>query len=56
MQKKTFNLIVGVTGGIAAIASAVVAFVQPAYTPAIIASIGIAETAITEIVSQFVKS
>ena len=55
MSKKTFNLIVGVSGGIGAIASAVVAYIQPLYTPAIIASIGIAETAITEICSLFVK-
>jgi hypothetical protein len=55
MSKKTFNLVVGISGGIAAIASAVVAYAEPAFTPAIIGSIGIAETATTEICSLFVK-
>ncbi len=55
MSKKTFNLVVGISGGIAAIASAVVAYVEPAFTPAIIGAIGIAETATTEICSLFVK-
>lgn len=55
MSKKVFNLVVGISGGIAAIASAVVAYVEPAFTPAIIGAIGIAETATTEICSLFVK-
>lgn len=55
MSKKVFNLIVGVTGGICAIASAVIAFVQPPYMPAILASIPVAETAIVEICTKFVK-
>ena len=55
MSKKTFNFVVGVTGGICTIASATVAFFEPAYTPAIIASIGVVETAIVEICSKFVK-
>ena len=55
MSKKVFNLVVGVSGGIAAIASAVVAYAEPAFTPAIIGAIGIVETAITEICSLFVK-
>ena len=55
MSKKVFNLVVGVTGGLCAIASAIVAFVQPPYTPAIIASIPILETAIVEICSKFTK-
>lgn len=55
MKKKTFNLVVTVTGGIAAIAAGIVAFIQPSYTPAIVTSIGIAETAIVDICSQFVK-
>lgn len=54
MSKKVFNLIVAVTGGVCAIASALVAFFDPAYTPAIIGSIGVAETAIVEICSKFV--
>ena len=55
MSKKVFNLVVGITGGIATIASALVAFFDPAYEPAIIASIGVLETAIVEICSKFVK-
>lgn len=55
MSKKTFNLVVGITGGVAAIASAVVVFIAPPAAPAIVASIGVAETAITEICSKFVK-
>lgn len=31
MKKKTFNLVVGITGGVAAIASAVVTYLSPAY-------------------------
>lgn len=54
MSKRFFNLIVGVSGGVSAIASAVVAFFQPAYTPAIVGAIGIAETAVVEICSLFV--
>lgn len=56
MSKKTFNLVVGVSGGIAAIASVVVAYFEPNYTPAIIGAIGIVETAITEICSLFVEN
>ena len=55
MSKKTFNLVVGISGGVATIASAIVAFINPAYEPAIIASIGVVETAIVEICSKFVK-
>lgn len=56
MQKKTFNLVVGISGGVAAIASAVVAFINPSYTPAIVGAIGIAETAVVEICNLFVKT
>lgn len=55
MSKKIFNLIVGITGGISAIAVAVVTFIQPAYCAAINASIAIAQTAVTEILTLFVK-
>ena len=55
MSKKMFNLIVGVSGGVAAIASAVVTYIQPAYATAIVAAIGIAETAAVEICSLFVE-
>lgn len=53
MSKKTFNLITGISGGVATIASAVIAFIQPAFTPAIIGAVGIVETAIVEICSLF---
>lgn len=55
MSKKTFNLVVGILGGISAIASAVVAYAQPPYFTAIVASIPVAETAIVEICSKFVE-
>lgn len=55
MSKKTFNLAVGITGGAAAIAVAVVTFCQPAWSTAINAAIGVASTAVTEILSLFVK-
>jgi hypothetical protein len=44
MSKKLYKWIVGVTGGLAAIASASVAYFEPSYSPAIIGSIGIVET------------
>ncbi|MBQ9238465.1 MAG: hypothetical protein IJ191_04010 [Treponema sp.] len=56
MKKKTFNLVTGVTGGVAAIASAVVTFIQPAYAVQIVAAIGVASTAVTEVCSLFVKA
>ena len=49
MKKKTFNLVVGITGGVATILS-------PAYAVQIVAGIGIASTAVTEICSLFVKT
>lgn len=55
MSKKTYNLIVGIVGGLSTIAVAVVTFINPAYSVAINASIGIASTAAIEIVGQFVK-
>jgi hypothetical protein len=55
MSKKIYNLVVGISGGVATIACAVVAFLDPAYESAIIASIGVLETAIVEICSKFVK-
>ena len=56
MSKRTFNLIVGITGAVAAGASAVVVFLAPPAAPAIVASIGIVETAVTEICSKFLKA
>lgn len=56
MKRKTYNLVVGVTGGASAIAVALVTFFNPAYAAAINASIAIAQTAVCEICAQFVKS
>ena len=55
MTKKVYNLIVGIVGGVSAIAVAVVTFIQPAYCVAINAAIPIAATAAAEILSLFVK-
>lgn len=56
MKKRTFNLIVGITGGVAAVASAVVTYISPSFAVPTVAAIGIASTAVTEICSLFVKS
>ncbi len=56
MSKKTFNLVVGVAGGVAAIASAVVTYFNPTYAVQTVAAIGVGSTAITEICSLFVKA
>ena len=55
MSKIVFNFIVGVTGGVCTVAAATVALIEPPYMPAILASIPVAETAIVEICSKFVK-
>lgn len=55
MSKKVYALITGIIGGCATIASAIVSFVQPAYTTAIIAAIGVGTTAALEICNLFVK-
>ncbi len=55
MSKKMFNLVVCVSGGVAAIASAVVTYIQPPYATAIVAAIGIAETAAVEICNLFTE-
>lgn len=54
MSKAMYKLVIGVAGGVAAIASAVVAYAQPENTPAIIAAVGIANTAVAEICALFV--
>lgn len=56
MSKKVFNLVTAIVGGVSSIASALVAYFEPAYTPAIVGGIGIASTAILEICSLFVKT
>ena len=55
MSKKTFNLVIGILGGAAAITSAIVTYIQPIFAAQIVAGIGIASTAITEICSLFVE-
>lgn len=55
MSKKAFNLAVAIVGGITSIAGAIVAFIEPPFTSAIIAAIGIADTAVIEILSLFKK-
>lgn len=55
MTKKVYNLVVACVGAAATIASAVVTYVAPAGTTAIVASIGIVATAIIEVCNQFVK-
>lgn len=55
MSKKTFELVVGITGGVAAIAVAVVTFAKPTYCVAINGAIAIAQTAVTEILTLFTK-
>jgi hypothetical protein len=55
MKKKTFNLIVGITGGVATIASAVVTYFSPTHAAQIVAGIGIVATAVSEVCSLFVN-
>jgi len=56
MSKKTFTLVSTITGSVATIASAVVTYVQPAYATTIVAGIGIASTAVIEILNLFTKT
>ena len=56
MSKKTFNLVMGIVGGAAATASAVVTYAQPVYAVQIVAAIGIVSTAASEVCSLFVKA
>ena len=56
MSKKMYNQVVGITGGVAAIASAVVTYFNPEYAVQTVAAIGVGSTAVTEICSLFVKS
>lgn len=55
MSKKLYNLIVGIIGGVSAVAVSVVTYIDPSYVVAINASIGIASTAAIEVCSQFVE-
>lgn len=55
MSKAVYRLVVGVTSGAAAIAIAVVTFINPEYCVAINSSIAVVEGAVAEICSFFVK-
>lgn len=55
MSKKTFNLIVGITGVVVTAAGVVVNYFEPTYGGQIIAAAGIIQTAVTEICSLFRK-
>lgn len=55
MSEKTFNLVVGIAGGVQAIACAVCAFIGFPLAPAVVAAVGVAETAVVEICSKFVR-
>lgn len=55
MKRKTFNLITSIIGGICAITSAIVAYINPNYCSGIVASITIINTALIEILSLFIK-
>lgn len=55
MSKRTLTLVTSVTGGVGAIASAVVTYFHPAMAGAIVASIDIGCTAIIAICTQFVE-
>ena len=55
MSKKTFNLAVAVVGAVASVSGAIVAYCEPPLMGAIIAAIGVADTAVIEILSLFKK-
>lgn len=54
MTKKMYLLVMGILGGVAAIAEAIVGYAQPPMYGAILAAIPIATTAINEIMMLFV--
>lgn len=55
MSKKAFNLAVAIVGAVASIAGAIVAYCEPPLMGAIIAAIGVADTAIIEVLNLFRK-
>jgi len=55
MNKKTYELVVGITGGLCAVAIAIVTFCKPAYATAINGAIAIGETAVAEICALFIS-
>lgn len=55
MSKKAFNLAVAVVGAVASVSGAIVAYCEPPLMGAIIAAIGVTDTAVIEILSLFKK-
>lgn len=53
MTNKLFVLISSLVGTVATAATAIVTYIEPAYAVAIVGSIGIASTAIIEILALF---
>lgn len=54
MSKKLYTLVSTIVSAAGTVATAIIAYVQPGYTPAIVAAIGLGVTAINEIAVQFV--
>lgn len=54
MSKKLYTLVSTIVSAAGTVATAIIAYVQPEYAPAIVAAIGIGVTAINEIAVQFV--
>ena len=55
MSKKTFTLVSAIVGGVSTIASAIVTYINPTWAVAIVASVGIVNTAVVAVCNQFVK-
>lgn len=55
MSKKLFVLVSTLVGCAGTASSAVIAYIDCSYAPALIASIGIGVTAVTDILAKFVK-
>lgn len=55
MSKKAFNLAVAIVGAVASVSGAIVAYCEPPLMGAIIAAIGVADTAIIEVLNLFRK-
>lgn len=54
MTKKMYALITGIVGGVGAIVTAIVSYVEPSNMVAILTSIPIVITAINEVLANFV--
>lgn len=55
MQKKTYTLVECIVGACGTIACAVVAYLEPPMTPAIVGAIGAVVTAVNGIMALFIK-